>query len=123
MRAQVAAAAPLEACGLIGGRQGISMSIFPIDNEEASSVYFRMNPHQQVQAMMAIAEAGLDLLAVYHSHPAGPTTPSKTDLDELSYLEIPQLIWSLDNHEWICMPFLLEGSKFKPLKFRLSNSP
>jgi proteasome lid subunit RPN8/RPN11 len=109
MRAHVAAEAPLEACGLLAGVHGISRAVFPIQNELASPTHFRMQPNEQLKAFSEIERTGWQLLAIYHSHPAGPPRPSQTDVAEALFPGITHLIWSPQNGEWNCAAFLLDG--------------
>jgi proteasome lid subunit RPN8/RPN11 len=76
-----------------------------------------MEPHQQIHAMLSIENSGLDLLAIYHSHPAGPDHPSRTDIEEFRYPGIVYLIWSPLNADWECRGFELyeEGYIETPL--------
>ncbi len=41
------------------------------------------------------AEAGLELVAIYHSHPRGPETPSPADVERAFYPDAVYLICSL----------------------------
>jgi len=107
MRKHIQQALPAEACGLVGGRNNISEVVFAVLNDLKSPVRFRMNAHEQVQALLKIEEGGLDLLAIYHSHPEGPAHPSQTDLDEFAYPSVPYLIWHLQDGEWNCHAFSL----------------
>lgn len=108
---------PEEACGLLGGRQGKSEVVYDVTNELRSRTRFRMEPHQQIHAMLSIENSGLDLLAIYHSHPAGPDHPSRTDIEEFRYPGIVYLIWSPLNADWECRGFELyeEGYIETPL--------
>jgi len=107
MREQVSREAPLESCGLVAGRKGLAEKIYPVKNMLASPARFRMEPHEQLRAFEAIEDSGLDLLAIYHSHPTGPATPSETDIQESQY-EVISLIWSPRNSEWSLRAFWLE---------------
>ena len=40
-----------------------------------------MNPNEQIRALRAIRESGLELLAIYHSHPTSEAWPSAHDKD------------------------------------------
>ncbi len=42
--------------------------------------------------MIDFEDAGLELLAIYHSHPRGPATPSETDVARAFYPEAIYLI-------------------------------
>lgn len=115
MNAQVAAAAPLEACGLLAGAQGASQHIFEITNELASPTHFSMAPSEQLAALLEIERHGWELLAIYHSHPAGPPQPSRTDLAEARYPGVAHLIWAQDAGVWSCRGFLLDGGEIREI--------
>lgn len=95
MLAHATAHYPEETCGLLGGRDGQAMLFIPIENDLHSTVAYRMEPQQQVQAMLAIDAAGMEIVAIYHSHPGGPARPSATDVVEANYPDSTQIIISL----------------------------
>lgn len=97
MLAAVAAGYPEEVCGLIGGKDGRVESLFPIENIRHSSVVYEMNPGEQIRAMLAMEAAGLEMTAIYHSHPSGPPHPSAMDIDLAYYPDTAQIIISLLN--------------------------
>jgi len=112
MAAHVAAEAPNEACGLLAGAEGASVQLFPITNELKSPTHYSLAPAEQLRAFMQIEERGLQLLAIYHSHPAGPPTPSFTDVAEARYPGVVHLIWTPDAQGvWGCRAFLLDGGE------------
>ena len=119
MRAQAIAGAPLEVCGLLAGLNEKSQAVFPIRNEEGSSTRYRMDPKEQLQAFLAIERAGWEILAIYHSHPAGPPRPSKTDLAEAAYPGVVHLIWVIENGEWNCLAFSLDSSVIQALDLQI----
>jgi len=118
MRAHVAAEAPLEACGLVAGAAGASAAVFPVTNVLHSPVRFRMAPDEQVQALLATEAAGQVLLAIYHSHPAGPTVPSPVDRAEADY-EAIYLIWSPVGATWLVRAFRLAAGRWREVPLRL----
>ncbi|HEX6386561.1 MAG TPA: M67 family metallopeptidase [Anaerolineae bacterium] len=95
MLQQLQAAYPLEACGLLAGRNRLATRLYPIDNILDSPTAYEMDPLQQVKAMLEIEARGETLLAIYHSHPQGPQTPSATDVARAYYPEAIQFIVSL----------------------------
>lgn len=99
MVAHAAALYPEEACGLLAGRDGRAARFYPVENIHHSPVVYEMEPVQQVRAMLDIEAAGLELLAIYHSHPHGPARPSPTDVALSYYPDQVQLILSLADHE------------------------
>ena len=86
---------PEEACGLIGGRDRQAVRLYPVENVRHSPVAFEMEPLQQIKAMLAMEAEGLELIAIYHSHPNGPARPSATDVANAYYPDAVQLIISL----------------------------
>ena len=76
---------PEEGCGLVGAVDERARLILPVVNELHSPVRFRMRPVDQFRAMERIEGDGLELAAIFHSHPRGPAHPSATDLAEFYY--------------------------------------
>jgi proteasome lid subunit RPN8/RPN11 len=109
MQEHVASRAPLEACGLMGGEGGVCRLVIPVSNIAGSPVRFRMDPEEQIQAMLRIEHMELDLLGIYHSHPSGPPGPSPTDYADAAYPEAAYLIWFPEQGSWKCRAFDLLG--------------
>ncbi len=40
---------------------------------------YLVDPRQQLAVLRTADEAGMEVLAIYHSHPSGPALPSATD--------------------------------------------
>lgn len=107
MQEHVAAQAPLEACGLLAGRQESVETVLKVRNAEQSPVRFRMDTQEQYNAFKWMEENDQDLLGIFHSHPAGPETVSPTDIAEAAY-EVVHVIWSRTNGEWNVLGFWIE---------------
>lgn len=74
-------AAPLEACGLLGGAaQGRATAFYELANADASGEHYSMRPEEQFAAVKDMRARGLTLLAIWHSHPATPARMSDEDL-------------------------------------------
>ncbi len=101
--------APLEACGLLAGRQDRVEKVLLVQNHMESPVRFVMDPYEQLQAFEWIDSHGLDLLGIFHSHPSGPHVPSQTDNSEAAY-EVVHLIWSKDQDGWNARGFWIENA-------------
>jgi proteasome lid subunit RPN8/RPN11 len=99
MRRHVRLWNPLEACGLLGGLGEKVQLCLGIPNQERSPVSFRMPPLAQWHAFQRLEAAGLELLAIYHSHPRGPDRLSARDLDECMY-PVVQLLWFPEGNHW-----------------------
>jgi proteasome lid subunit RPN8/RPN11 len=109
----VEAEIPFEACGLIGGTGIQAIKVMSISNILKSPVRFRMHPQEQIEAFTAFEAQGLELLAIYHSHPTGPAQPSPTDLAEAYYPEALTLIWSHLSGDWTYRAFRLVDGSFQ----------
>jgi len=83
--AQVQAEWPNEACGLLAGLAGRVLAVYPGTNVLHSPVEYKMDPREQVRAFLDMEARGWELLAIYHSHPAGPGEPSPTDIARAYY--------------------------------------
>ncbi len=96
--AHVTGCLPEEACGLLGGvvrEETVSVEVVQqVENELHSPVRFRMAPAEQLKAFYALEERGLELAAIFHSHPTGPDHLSITDLTEFAYPGVLMLICS-----------------------------
>lgn len=99
--------APLEACGLLAGRDARVEKIIPIRNQAGSPVRFMMDPYEQLQALEWIDMQSLELVGIFHSHPAGPETVSATDIREAAYAVV-HLIWSWSGETWKVRGFWIE---------------
>ena len=99
---------PLEACGLLAGKEDRVEKVLLIRNQAQSPTRFVMDPYEQLQAFTWIDSRELDLLGIFHSHPAGPETASVTDIAEAAY-EVVHLIWSRNQNGWTARGFWIEN--------------
>ena len=109
---------PEETCGLLAGLKNTSTWVYPIVNELHSPTRFRMEPQQQLNALLDIDKKGWDLLAIYHSHPHGPELPSETDILEHYYPDTFCLIWSFGDTGWICRAFQIQNGILAHIEVR-----
>lgn len=78
------AGAPQEVCGLIVGQMGIAQHIFPIPNRSATpETHFEMEAIALLKVYKTMDTAGMELIAVYHSHPNSNPIPSQKDIREV----------------------------------------
>jgi [CysO sulfur-carrier protein]-S-L-cysteine hydrolase len=110
MRDHVACQAPLEACGLLAGKNDRVKEVIFVRNRTQSPERFEMDPYEQLKAFDWIESNGLDLLGIFHSHPTGPETLSITDIAEAAY-EVVNLIWSLQGETWELRGFWIENGQ------------
>lgn len=99
--------APLEACGLLGGKNGVVEIVLPVKNAAESKVRFQMEPKAQLRAIEQIEAEELEIVAIFHSHPKGPSVPSPTDIAEASY-PVVNIIWSKAGRHWQARGFWIE---------------
>lgn len=102
--------APLESCGLLAGKMERVEKVLFVQNQAQSPVRFVMDPHEQLRAFDWIESRGLDLLGIFHSHPAGPETVSPTDIAEAAYAVV-HVICSRSRDAWKLRGFWIEDGK------------
>lgn len=94
---------PDECCGLIAGLSidgGFRAErIFQMENVEHSPLAYRLDPREQLRVFDEIDEAGLELVAIYHSHTHSPAYPSATDIRLAYYPDSFYVIVSLSDPE------------------------
>lgn len=110
MREHVNRQVPLEACGLLAGKNDRVEKVIVVRNQSQSPVRFVMDPYEQLQAFDSIETNGLDLLGIFHSHPAGPGTVSATDIAEAAY-QVVHLIWFPGQDDWQARGFWIENGR------------
>ena len=87
---------PNEACGLLALRDGVAERFYPGRNRAASPYRFELEIDPEV---WFLEDDGYEL-AVFHSHPASPPRPSRTDVESIGLWEgRPYVILSLRTGE------------------------
>jgi [CysO sulfur-carrier protein]-S-L-cysteine hydrolase len=75
-----------ESCGLLAGSNGVITRAFRAKNESAQpDTAYEIAPEELFRLMREIRAAGLELLGIYHSHPAGENAPSSRDIERAYY--------------------------------------
>ena len=80
MLEQAKARAPIEVCGILAGSNCKVEKLYKMTNVDNSSSHFMMEPTEQFAVVKDIRSAGLELLAIYHSHPETLARPSAEDI-------------------------------------------
>lgn len=84
-----------EVCGFVV-RTVDGCAVRPIGNvSDDPARRFEMDPAGMIDAFRGARDDGEEILAIYHSHPAGPATPSALDQQLAYYPELPYLVISL----------------------------
>lgn len=86
--------APNEACGILAGRDGRVVRVYPMTNVEPTPYSYFMDPKEQFAVMKEMRKEGLSLVGIYHSHPATTPYPSRKDRDLAFYPEAATVIVS-----------------------------
>jgi len=94
---QAKAEAPIEACGILAGKDGEVEKLYKMTNADQSSDHFMMEPKEQFKVVKDIRSAGLEMLAIYHSHPESPARPSAEDIRLAVTPDVAYVIVSLQN--------------------------
>jgi proteasome lid subunit RPN8/RPN11 len=90
---------PNEACGFLGGRDGVAGRLYAMRNAAASPVFYRPDDRQMLAAMKDMDEQGLEVASIFHSHVATRAYPSPTDIREAHYPDAVYLIVSLQDRD------------------------
>lgn len=101
---------PNEACGILAGlpagqagkvypelrgRDRKVERVYPMTNADRSSETFFMDPKEQLKVMKEIRNLGLEMVGIYHSHPASEAYPSARDVELAYYPEVSYVIISI----------------------------
>lgn len=87
--------APIEACGYLAGNDNVAKEVIYMKNIDNSPEHFTFDPKEQFAALKYARSKGLDLIGVYHTHPATPARMSKEDIRLANDTNIVYLIYSL----------------------------
>jgi len=76
---------PNECCGLLAGivenGVGTVSDHYPLRNSLSSETEYLSDPAEMLATVKDMRKKGIDVLAVYHSHPTSEPLPSKRDLE------------------------------------------
>ena len=122
MRLHVQRCLPMEGCGLLAGIGDEVHEVFLIQNAERSPTRFRMDAQAQLKAFRDMEERGLDLVGIFHSHPADHPSeavsgnmPSATDIVEAAYPAV-HVIWTRQAGKWNAQGFWLDGAEVRTVQ-------
>lgn len=116
----VDAHAPLEACGLLAGKDSTVEKIFFVQNQAHSPVRYVMNPMEQLTAFTWIESHDMNLLGIFHSHPHGPVTVSPTDIAEAAYAVVYVVLARVDK-DWHAQGFWMEDNDYTEVLLQINE--
>lgn len=106
---------PIEACGVLSGESNnderIVEKLYRANNELKSKNRFQIDPDELVDIYRSIDEEDLEVVGIYHSHPAEPK-PSKIDEKKAVYPDVSYLIISIPSFEYDSY-YLTEDREFR----------
>ncbi len=111
--------APQEACGLLAGKGDQAEKVIFVRNQAQSPTRFVMDPREQLNAFNWIERNGLELLGIFHSHPAGPETVSLTDIAEAAY-DVVYVIWSPVQGHWQARGFWIKSGQANEVSLQIT---
>ncbi|MFB6125567.1 MAG: desampylase [Halanaeroarchaeum sp.] len=109
--------APREACGMLSGRDGgdrtrVLTAYRTANVAETPRLTYRMDPDEQYATMATIEDHGQSVVGFYHSHPAGPDSPSATDVERADWPDHHYLIVSLARRPPVLDAWRWTGEQF-----------
>ncbi len=112
--------APVEACGILAGIDGTARKLYKMTNVDQSRTHCMMDPAEQFEAARDIRAAGLEMLAIYHSHPATPARLSAEDIRLALTPDVVYVIISLqDSISPLIKGFVVETGKATEVPVRI----
>jgi len=110
--------APLECCGMLVGKGRTVHRIYEMRNADRSRVSYFMVPEEQLEVFMEIERDGLDLVAIYHSHPHTIPFPSEKDVRLAISPDVSYIIISLKDGETSVKGFRMgkEAISIEPIR-------
>ncbi|MBU2508709.1 MAG: M67 family metallopeptidase [Bacteroidetes bacterium] len=99
---------PIEACGYLAGKGDVVSKMYPLTNVDHSPEHFSLDPLEQLKVRKEARLDGLDIIAVYHSHPASPARPSDEDIRLAHDPDIIYAIVSLASDEPVLKAYKIQ---------------
>jgi proteasome lid subunit RPN8/RPN11 len=86
---------PLECCGILAGKGRTVQRKYEMRNADESRTTYLINPKEQLEVFREMEKEGLDMVAIYHSHPHTIPFPSERDVRLAFYPDVAHVIISL----------------------------
>jgi [CysO sulfur-carrier protein]-S-L-cysteine hydrolase len=87
---------PRECCGIIAGRDGVPVRLYRATNIAPGNTLYEIDPAELIDfEFRELPAQELEIVAIYHSHPATEAYPSETDRRLAFWPQAVYLICSL----------------------------
>ena len=115
---------PNESCGMLAGKNGRVEKVYLMQNAKPGPDYYEMEPEEQFRVMKDIRDSGLDMIGLFHSHPAGQAYPSNVDVRNAYWpgTELPNypdavyvIISLMDRSKPVARGFTIEEGKINEI--------
>lgn len=95
-----------EICGVLAGTFDETTTVveagYQTENvADRPEIRYNMDPEEQFEIIEELEADGHDLVGFYHSHPSGPTEPSKTDAARATWPGLSYVIIALDGYPYV----------------------
>ena len=103
--------------GVISGGMGRVTARYPLVNAVASPREYLSQPESMFSAYRDMRQHGLEILAIYHSHPSSDPVPSRTDLERNYSGDVVNFIISLKLEPPVLRGWWLKEDKYSELEW------
>ena len=114
--------APLEACGYLAAKGGMIAAMYALTNIDKSGEHFSFDPKEQFAALRDARTKGLEICAVYHSHPASPARPSEEDIKLAHDPQMLYVIVSLAQEREEVKAFRIKNKSVEPVALEVIDN-
>ena len=111
---------PNEACGLLGGRDGVVTSFHPVRNADESPYRYTVHPDDMVRVWAELEDADDEIVSIYHSHTKSAPYPSRTDVELATWPDAAYLIVSLRSDPAELAAFRLAEGRIEELSLEIT---
>ncbi len=112
---------PIEACGILAGRDNLVKKLYKTVNADQSPNHFMIAPQEQFKIIKDIRSTGYQMLAIYHSHPETPARPSQEDILLALTPDVIYIIISLKDTEPVMKGFLIENGNVTEIPIKIKT--
>jgi proteasome lid subunit RPN8/RPN11 len=118
--AHAIAGKPNEACGLLGGRDGVVTSFHPVRNADESPYRYTVHPDDMVRVWAELEDADDEIVSIYHSHTKSAPYPSRTDVELATWPDAAYLIVSLRSDPAELAAFRISEGRIEELSLEIT---